>query len=256
MDCLILPQADFPQANVISISDSAQATLAIKEDSLQGYAETLNKIFDGLKRRHPKDTFFEDMPDFITESHTFKVRSARYIDAYGMPAAALYAYCELNYRYIYCVALQNKSEIPYETLRLYTSINVNRRPIQWTPGMLASVIGCVILGLFFILYDVRKKHFWPQSTGIITDVEVYLKSGMISIVYRLGDGREIQGEAKRIGAHTARHYARRIGDRVKISYSPKSPFKIHILNYYEGYFLGFLLLFFAALGTFLTVFHL
>jgi hypothetical protein len=252
-DCVVEPQTD--PAHVVAELDGVQIILEIRDTSTQAYTDTLIKIYDGQKQRHPDIARLEELPDLAADLGVFTVRSITYADEGAEPATALYAYCKLNYRYIYCITLRDKDEVPHEMPALFTSATVYDKPFEWIPDMMAAVSGCVILGLFFILNDVRKKHFRSRVTGVIIDAQVYVRGATVFVAYRPDGGAEITGEEKVVSL-AGRSYARKKGRAVEISYSEKKPHKVHIISYKEGYVLGMYFLGMAALGVYLMLFHL
>jgi len=235
--------------------EGMQVVLEITDGTPEKQANFVRRVYEGLLESYPDTTYFEELPDIVTDMGVFTVRKIIYENVNGKMATSLQAFCRVNYRYIYSITLRMDAEIDYDALKYFTTAMIVKTSFQWPLEMLLLTYCCAFVGLFIILFNYGKKHFRLRTSGTIIGVRGHSKSNTVLISYLSEDGTEIVGEHNMI-APGAIPYMRKNGKKVEISYSIKRPSDVNIISSKAGYIVGGLFLIMAIFGLYLMIFQL
>ena len=244
--------------HIIARKENVQAILSLERATVFGKAKREKDFFASFQKDFENYIVnFEELPDIVTESTTFKVRKFTYYEKVENPKNAeklttITAFCKVNYRYIYVIKLgstghiteRSKVNITADMLADFTSHIVTKRPYQYQVPieMLVMAIAFVFGGILVILNEIRIKRFRRIAIGTIIGYETSGRRSIgIIIKYQLPNGKEVQGKAIVSfleGIFWSGFYKDKTGSTVKISYSEKNPRFVNILSIKSGYFFG------------------
>ena len=245
-------------SHIIVRKNNAQTVLSLERASVAKKARWEKDFSVSFQKDYEKYIVnFEELPDVVTESATFKVRKFTYYEKVENPENAeklttITAFCKVNYRYIYVIELgstghvteRSKVNITADMLADFTSHIVTKRPYQYQVPIEMLIMGIAFIfgGILVILNEIRIKRFRMTAIGTIIGYEKSSRRSVgIIVKYQLPNGKEIQGKAIVSfleGIFWSGFYKDNSGSTVKISYSEKNPRFVNIISIKSGYFFG------------------
>jgi len=232
-----------------------QVVLEIEDTSVKKQLDFEKRVFEGLLQSYPGTTFFEELPELVTDMGTFTVCKLTYNDHNDEQSVSITAFCKLNYRYIYSITLRATGDVDYNLISQFANADVVKTARQFDMTMVGFVIAYLALGLLIIGNTFRKKHRRTRAMGTIVDFRRGRKSVSVVISYRTEDGEKKTGEHS-FSTLGYLQFARSEGAEVEITYSEKKPRKVHIVAAKDGYIFGLVFVALAVWFACMMVFQL
>jgi len=255
-DSLSIEQTN--DSHIIVRKNNLQTVLSLEKTSVARKAKWEKDFSISFQKDYEKYVVnFEELPDIVTESATFKVRKFTYYEKVENPENAekltkITAFCKVDYRYIYVIEIgstghtteRSKVNITADMLADFTSHIVTKLPYQYHVPREILIMGIAFIfgGILVILNEIRIKRFRRIAIGTIIGYETSGRRSVgIIIKYQLPNGKESQGKAIVSfleGIFWSGFYKDKTGSTVKISYSEKNPRFVNIISIKSGYFFG------------------